>query len=41
LAKSIGFKQERHFIENIFSKEKWGSEFQYAMPKREWDNKKS
>jgi RimJ/RimL family protein N-acetyltransferase len=39
LLKSIGFKQEGHFIENIFFKGKWGSEFQYAMLKREWDGK--
>jgi RimJ/RimL family protein N-acetyltransferase len=41
LLKSTGFKQEGHFIENVFFKGKWGSEFQYAMLKREWDNKKS
>lgn len=40
LLKSTGFKQEGHFIENVFFKGKWGSEFQYAMLKREWDNKK-
>lgn len=40
LLKSIGFKQEGHFIENIFFKGKWGSEFQYAMLKREWGNRK-
>lgn len=39
LLKSVGFKQEGHFIENIFFKGKWGSEFQYAMLKREWDNR--
>ena len=39
LLKSIGFKQEGHFIENIFFKGKWGSEFQFAMLKREWDNR--
>lgn len=39
LLKSTGFKQEGHFIENIFLKGKWGSEFQYAMLKREWENK--
>ena len=39
LLKSTGFKQEGHFIENIFFKGRWGSEFQYAMLKREWDNK--
>jgi RimJ/RimL family protein N-acetyltransferase len=37
LLKNIGFKQEGHFIENIFFKGKWGSEFQYAMLRREWD----
>ncbi len=37
LLKSIGFKQEGHFIENIFFKGKWGSEFQFAMLKLEWD----
>jgi RimJ/RimL family protein N-acetyltransferase len=41
LLKSAGFKQEGHFIENIFFKGKWGSEFQYAMLKREWDERKS
>ena len=40
LLKSIGFRQEGHFIENIFFKGKWGSEFQYAMLKKEWDDKK-
>ena len=39
LLKSTGFKQEGHFIENIFFKGKWGSEFQYAMLKREWDDR--
>jgi RimJ/RimL family protein N-acetyltransferase len=37
LLESVGFKKEGHFIENIFFKGKWGSEFQYAMLKREWD----
>ena len=40
LLKSTGFNQEGHFIENIFFKGKWGSEFQYAMLKREWDDRK-
>lgn len=40
LLKSIGFKQEGHLIENVFFKGKWGSEFQYAMLKREWENRK-
>lgn len=40
LLKSVGFRQEGHFIENIFFKGKWGSEFQYAMLKKEWDERK-
>jgi len=38
LLKSIGFSEEGHFIENIFFKGKWGSEFQYAMLKSEWNS---
>jgi [ribosomal protein S5]-alanine N-acetyltransferase len=40
LLKSLGFRQEGHFIENTFFKGKWGSEFQYAMLKKEWDKKR-
>jgi len=40
LLKSMGFREEGHFIENIFFKGKWGSEFQYAMLKMEWDERK-
>jgi RimJ/RimL family protein N-acetyltransferase len=36
LLKSVGFRREGHFIENIFFKGKWGSEYQYAMLKQEW-----
>lgn len=38
LLKSTGFREEGHFIENVFFKGKWGSEFQYAMLKREWES---
>lgn len=41
LLKSTGFRQEGHFIENIFFKGKWGSEYQYAMLKREWELNRS
>lgn len=37
LLRSMGFREEGHFIENIFFKGKWGSEYQYAMLKREWE----
>lgn len=39
LLESLGFKKEGHFVENIFFKGKWGSEFQYAMLKSEYNNK--
>lgn len=41
LFESLQFRKEAHFIENIFFKGKWGSEVQYAMLKREWDERKA
>lgn len=38
LMESIGFRQEGHFIENVFFKGKWGSEIQFAMLKAEWND---
>jgi len=38
LMQSLLFRQEGHFIENIFFKGKWGSELQFAMLKREWQD---
>lgn len=40
LLQSTRFRQEGHFIENVFFKRKWSSEFQFALLKREWDNLK-
>ncbi|MCW3170041.1 GNAT family N-acetyltransferase [Chryseobacterium sp. 09-1422] len=37
LLENCGFKKEGHFIENIFFKGKWGSEFQYAMLRKDWE----
>lgn len=37
LLENCGFKREGHFIANIFFKGKWGSEYQYAMLRRDWD----
>ena len=37
LLKSLSFRQEGHFIKNIFFKGKWGSEYQFAMLKEEWN----
>jgi ribosomal-protein-alanine N-acetyltransferase len=39
LLRSAGFRQEGHFIENIFFKGKWGSEYQFAMLRKEWERK--
>lgn len=36
LLKSLGFRQEAHFIENIYFKGKWGSELVFAMLSKEW-----
>ncbi len=41
LLKSIGFRQEGHFMENIFFKGSWGSEFQFALLNREWQEMKA
>ena len=40
LLKSCGLRQEGHFIENLFFKGKWGSEIQFAILKREWEESK-
>jgi RimJ/RimL family protein N-acetyltransferase len=39
LLESLGFRREGHFVENIFFKGKWGSEYQYALLKQEWARK--
>lgn len=39
LFESLNFKREGHFVENIFFNGKWGSEYQYAMLKRNWIKK--
>lgn len=36
---SLAFRLEGHFVENVFFKGKWGSEFQFAMLQREWDSR--
>jgi [ribosomal protein S5]-alanine N-acetyltransferase len=39
LLKSLSFRQEAHFINSIFFKGKWGSEFQFAMLRSEWPDR--
>jgi RimJ/RimL family protein N-acetyltransferase len=36
LLKSLGMRQEGHFIENIFFKGAWGDEFLFAILQKEW-----
>lgn len=36
LLESVGFRKEGYFLENIFFKGEWGSEYQYALLRREW-----
>lgn len=36
LLERVGFRKEAHYIENVFFKGAWGSEFQYAMLASEW-----
>lgn len=40
LLKKMQFRKEGHFVENIFDRGKWISEYQYAMLKREWNDLK-
>ncbi|HAA55394.1 MAG TPA: N-acetyltransferase [Myxococcales bacterium] len=39
LLERVGFRREAHFIENIFFKGAWGSEYQYALLSSEWKEK--
>jgi len=36
LFRRLGFRQEAHFVENIWYKGAWGSEFVFALLKQEW-----
>jgi RimJ/RimL family protein N-acetyltransferase len=33
----LGFRREAHFIENVWFKGKWGSEFAFALLRSEWE----
>jgi RimJ/RimL family protein N-acetyltransferase len=37
LLERVGMRREAHFVENVFFKGEWGSEYQYAVLRREWD----
>jgi RimJ/RimL family protein N-acetyltransferase len=36
LLQQLNFRQEAHFVENIWFKGAWGSEYQFALLKSEW-----
>lgn len=36
LFRKLKFREEGHFVENVFFKGEWGSEVQFAMLQREW-----
>jgi [ribosomal protein S5]-alanine N-acetyltransferase len=36
MLKSVGFRQEALFVENIFLKGRWSSEYQFALLQKEW-----
>lgn len=36
LLEQVGMRQEAHFLENVFFKGAWGSEFLFAMLEHEW-----
>lgn len=37
----LGFRREGHFVEHVWFKGAYGSEFQFALLKREWDARRS
>ena len=40
LLERVGMRREGHFVENIFFKGAWGSEFRFALLEREWSARK-
>lgn len=41
LLERLGFRREAHFVENIWFKGSWGSEYVYAILKNEWSSPRS
>ncbi len=37
LFKRLGFRQEAHYVEHRWFKDSWGSEFMFALLRREWE----
>jgi RimJ/RimL family protein N-acetyltransferase len=41
LFRRLGFRQEAHFVENLWFKGQWGSELVFALLRREWEQRQS
>lgn len=41
LFRRLGFRQEAHFVESLWFKGQWGSEYLFALLKREWEEGRS
>ena len=37
LFRRLGFRQETHFIDHVWCRENWGSEYGFALSRREWE----
>ena len=40
LLERLGMRREGHFVENIWFKGRWGSEYWYALLRREWEQRR-
>ncbi len=40
LCRRLGFRQEAHFVDSLWFKGQWGSEYVFAMLKREWTERR-
>lgn len=41
LFRRLGFRQEAHFIEHLWFKGHWGSEFVFGLLRREWESRQA
>jgi RimJ/RimL family protein N-acetyltransferase len=41
LLRRLGFRQEAHFVEHVWFKGGWGSEFVFALLRREWEQRRT
>jgi RimJ/RimL family protein N-acetyltransferase len=37
----LGFRREAHFVENVWFKGRWGSEFTFALLRSEWEQQRA